>query len=54
VEQAVGEAGGEVTGTAWINQTMRVRVPRNSLATLSELEIVTSLDLPNKLELEGG
>lgn len=53
VEQAIRGVGGEVTGRAWINQTMRARVPAGALGELSSLEEVQHLDLPRALEAEG-
>ncbi len=53
VEAAVRSAGGEVLGSAWINQSLRVRMPAGSVALLAELDRVSLLDSPRLLELEG-
>jgi hypothetical protein len=52
VEEAVRNAGGEVTGHAWINQTVRARVPADRVKELSEHERVAVLDAPHPIEAE--
>jgi hypothetical protein len=52
VEAAVLRAGGEVTGHAWINQTVRARVPADRVRELSEHERVAVLDAPHPIEAE--
>lgn len=52
VEEAVRKAGGEVTGHAWINQTVRARVPADRVRELSEHERVAVLDAPHPIEAE--
>lgn len=52
VEDAVRKAGGEVTGHAWINQTVRARVPADRVRELSEHERVAVLDAPHPIEAE--
>jgi hypothetical protein len=54
VEEAVREAGGEVAGRAWINQTVKARVPAQGIVQLSELEKVATLDVPHNLEADFG
>jgi hypothetical protein len=54
VEEAIHEAGGEVLGRAWINQTVRARVPAQGVEQLSELEKVAALDVPRRLEADFG
>jgi hypothetical protein len=54
VEEAVNEVGGEVVGRAWINQTVRARVPAHGLEQLSELDEVAVLDVPHALQAEVG
>jgi hypothetical protein len=49
IENAIREAGGEVTGGAWINHTVRARVPAGAVGKLAELEMITSVDTPNPL-----
>jgi hypothetical protein len=52
VEQAIRSSGGEVTGRAWINNTLRARVPARSLPRIVEQEAVTAVDVPRPLEPE--
>jgi len=54
VEEAVREVGGEVLGRAWINQTVRARVPAEGVEQLSELDQVETLDVPRRLEADFG
>ena len=54
VEEAIHEAGGEVIGRAWINQTVRARVPAQGVEQLSELEKVAALDVPRRIEADFG
>lgn len=50
VEQAVRNAGGELTGQAWINRTVRARVPTDCVKQLSEHEQVAKVDVPHAIE----
>lgn len=50
IEEAVRKAGGEVTGRAWINKTMRARVPAQSVKELSEHEKIAALDTPSPIK----
>jgi hypothetical protein len=50
VEAAIENAGGQVLDRAWINHTMRALVPAGSLASLSTLDNVETLDLPRFIE----
>jgi hypothetical protein len=54
VEEAIHEAGGEVVDRAWINQTVRARVPAQGVEQLSELDKVAALDVPRRLEADFG
>jgi hypothetical protein len=49
VEAAIQSVGGEVTGTAWINHTLRARVPAEGVGQLSDLDAVAALDTPHLL-----
>ncbi len=53
VEDAIQKAGGNVTGCAWINHTVRARVPSRCVAQLAELEEVKVLDIPHPLQTDG-
>lgn len=50
VEEAVRNAGGELTGQAWINRTVRARVPTDCVKQLSEQEQVAKVDVPHAIE----
>jgi hypothetical protein len=50
VEEAVRDAGGELTGQAWINRTVRARVPTECVKKLSEQEQVAKVDVPHAIE----
>jgi hypothetical protein len=52
VEKTIISAGGEVTGAAWINRTLRARIPARSIARLSEESTVTAVDVPRAVEPE--
>jgi hypothetical protein len=50
VEKTIVSAGGEITGAAWINRTLRARIPARSIAKLSEESTVTAVDVPRAVE----
>lgn len=52
IEEEVRKLGGEVTGRAWINQTVRARVPAEGVKELSKHEKVAALDLPHPIAPE--
>ena len=52
VEEAIHKVGGEITGLAWINQTVRARVPAQGVKELSQHEQVAALDIPHPLKLD--
>jgi hypothetical protein len=54
VEEAIRKLGGEVTGSAWINQTLRARVPAERVKELSEHEKIAALDLPHLIKTDSG
>ena len=54
VEDTIQRAGGEVVERAWINQTVLARVPARGVDELSELDGVAAIDVPRRLEAEGG
>lgn len=49
VEAVIRAGGGEVLGGAWINQTLRARVPAGNVRDLAGLGEVALLDLPRAL-----
>jgi hypothetical protein len=52
VEQAIARAGGTVTDRAWINHSLKCRLPRGSLTQLTALPEVAAIDLPRAIEPE--
>jgi hypothetical protein len=50
VEEAVRSVGGELTGQAWINRTVRARVPTVGVRKLSEQDQIAKVDVPHALE----
>lgn len=52
VEETIQRLGGEITGQAWINRSVRVRVPAKSVRELSELRGIATLDVPHPLTAE--
>ena len=50
LEETVRRIGGEVTGQAWINQTVRVRAPADKIGQISSHNEVAKIDLPHALE----
>lgn len=49
VEKLISEQGGDILGTAWLNQTVKAKIPANSLEQLAQLKQVSAIDLPNPL-----
>ena len=52
VVSAIHSLGGEVLGTAWINHTVRGRVPVEGMNRLSELDAVMAVDAPRMIEAD--
>ena len=50
VVERISNLGGEVTGEAWINQTVRARVPAQRVYELADLEEVSAPDVPHAIE----
>jgi hypothetical protein len=50
VEEAVKSVGGELTGRAWINRTVRARVPADRLEKLAAQHQIAKIDIPHKIE----
>lgn len=49
VEAVVRDVGGEVTARAWINSTLRSRVPARGVERISALDRVARLDVPHSI-----
>jgi hypothetical protein len=54
VKEAIRKVGGEITELAWINQTVRARVPARRVKELSQHEKVAALDLSHPLKPDVG
>ena len=50
IQETVRSSGGEVTGEAWINQTVRVRLPADKVTLLCDHDEVARLDVPRVLK----
>lgn len=53
VAERIAQAGGRVVETAWLNQTIRSRLPAGEVPRVAEDEAVGAIDLPRRLEAEG-
>ncbi len=53
VTARIAEVGGTVLETAWINQTVRVRLPAAAVGALAAVDEVAGIDLPRPLEASG-
>jgi hypothetical protein len=49
IEQAIERSGGTVLDRAWINQSLKARVPREAVEALSQREDVERVDMPRSL-----
>lgn len=52
ITRQIDDAGGEVTGGAWINRTVRGRVPMDKVRSIASDDTVVRIDLPSSLEAE--
>lgn len=52
VTSRIAEVGGEVLGQAWINKTLKARVPVESIQRISDDDEVTAVDLPETIQAE--
>ena len=50
VERAVRAEGGEVVDRAWINQTVRARVPASAIPLLALRDDISVIDVPHAIE----
>jgi hypothetical protein len=53
VAEKITRAGGQVLETAWLNQTVRSRLPAGEVPRLAEHQGVRGIDLPHRREPEG-
>jgi hypothetical protein len=52
IEKEIRNLGGEITGRAWINQTIRARVPAQAVKDLSMNDKIEIVDLPRRIKSE--
>ena len=52
VAEVIAGAGGQVLEGAWINQTLRARVPARAISELAGTDGVSAVDVPHALEAE--
>lgn len=52
VASAIEKAGGEILDQAWINKTLKVRVPVKNIGDITGEKEVTAVDLPETVQLE--
>jgi hypothetical protein len=52
IVETIRSCGGEVTGEAWINQTLRARVPASAIALIAAEDTVAVVDVPHTIEPE--
>lgn len=50
IETAVQEEGGEITDRAWINQTLKARIPAKAVKKISEQQNIYNLAIPRAIE----
>jgi hypothetical protein len=53
VADKITEAGGQVLETAWLNQTVRSRIPAREVPRVAEDDTVSAIDLPGTITPEG-
>jgi hypothetical protein len=52
VSAAISRYGGEVVDSAWLNRTLRAKVPAVKVSELTDLREVAALDVPHRIERE--
>jgi hypothetical protein len=54
IERAIARFGGTVLDRAWINQSLKVRLPREAVEALGERDDVARVDMPRSLRPDAG
>jgi hypothetical protein len=54
IERAIESSGGTVLDRAWINQSLKVRLPREAVEALGERDDVARVDTPRSLRPDAG
>lgn len=52
VSAAISRYGGQVVGSAWLNRTLRAKLPAVKVPELSDLHEIAALDVPHRIERE--
>jgi hypothetical protein len=52
IERAIESSGGEVLDRAWLNQSLKARLPREAVEALGEREDVDLVDTPRALRAD--
>jgi hypothetical protein len=52
VSQVISGVGGEILGGAWLNQTLRARVPAEAVGQVADADGVSLVDVPHALEAD--
>ena len=52
VKAAVVQSGGRVEAEAWINCTIKVRVPASAIARLKDVDGIVTIDVPHQIHRE--
>lgn len=52
VKAVVRQLGGSVEAEAWINGTLKARVPASALRRLKDVEGIVAIDVPHRIERE--
>lgn len=52
VKELILRQGGDVLDSAWVNQTVKAKLPVSSLSQLAQLNQVTAIDLPHTLSAD--
>lgn len=50
IERAIESSGGEVLDRAWLNQSLKARLPREAVEPLGEREDIERVDMPAPLQ----
>jgi hypothetical protein len=49
VSEAISRSGGEVVDSAWLNRTLRVKIPAAEVPELSDMREIAALDVPHQV-----
>jgi hypothetical protein len=52
VSQVISGVGGEILGGAWLNQTLRARVPAEAVGQVADADGVSLVDVPHAIEAD--